>query len=282
MDINIATPEIKFSSLKDALLSLRALCIAYSGGVDSTFLLKAAYDALRGNVLAVTADSPAYPRREMEEAVKLAKEIGARHLVIVSNELEIRGFSENTADRCYLCKNDLFHKIKEEAQKQGITNVADGSNYDDRKDYRPGRKAAKETGVLSPLVDAGITKEDIRYLSKKLGLPTWNKPSLACLSSRIPYNEPITEEKLKRVEKAEAFLRSNGFTQIRVRHHNDLARIELVPEEISMLGNPELRMSIYTAFKAIGFTYVTVDIIGYRTGSMNEALEGVAINGQKS
>lgn len=267
------TAKRKLSDLKGILSSLKSLCIAFSGGVDSTFLLRIAKDTLGDDVLAVTATSPAYPRHELEEAINLARQIGARHLIISSNELDIAGFSENTTDRCYFCKNDLFRKMREEAVKYGIENIADGSNYDDQKDYRPGRKAAKELGVLSPLVEAGITKEDIRYLSKRLGLSTWNKPSLACLSSRIPYHEAITEEKLRRVEKAEAFLRGLGFTQFRVRHHNELARLEFTPEEMSLLSSAEVRSSIHAALKALGFTYVTVDILGYRTGSMNEVLE---------
>ncbi len=267
------TAKRKLSDLKGILSSLKSLCIAFSGGVDSTFLLRIAKDTLGDDVLAVTATSPTYPQHELEEAINLARQIGARHLIISSNELDIAGFSENTTDRCYFCKNDLFRKMREEAVKYGIENIADGSNYDDQKDYRPGRKAAKELGVLSPLVEAGITKEDIRYLSKCLGLSTWNKPSLACLSSRIPYHEAITEEKLRRVEKAEAFLRGLGFTQFRVRHHNDLARLEFTSEEMSLLSSAEVRSSIHAALKALGFIYVTVDILGYRTGSMNEVLE---------
>lgn len=265
--------ERKLSDLRGILSSLKSLCIAFSGGVDSTFLLKIAKDTIGDDVLAVTATSPAYPRHELEEAINLARQVGARHLIISSNELDIAGFSKNTTDRCYFCKNDLFQKMREEAVKYGIQNIADGSNYDDQKDYRPGRKAAKELGVLSPLVEAGITKEDIRYLSKGLGLSTWNKPSLACLSSRIPYHEPITEEKLRRIEKAEAFLRGLGFTQFRVRHHNELARLEFTPEEMPLLSSADVRSSIHAALKALGFIYVTVDILGYRTGSMNEVLE---------
>lgn len=280
MNADAVTPEIKFSMLKEALSALKSLCIAYSGGVDSTFLLKAAHDVLNGGVLAVTAASPTYPQSELDEAVKLASEIGARHIVISSNELDIEGFSNNTTDRCYFCKNDLFQKIRLEAERHGIPNIADGSNYDDRKDYRPGRKAAREMGVLSPLVEAGLTKEDIRYLSKMLELSTWNKPSLACLSSRIPYSEEITEEKLRRIENAEAFLRGLGFTQLRVRHHDGMARIELVPDEMLMLRSRELRSSIHSFFKSLGFTYVAVDIMGYRTGSMNEALSGTEKNAQ--
>lgn len=267
------TSERKLLRLRGLLSSLGSICIAYSGGVDSTFLLKVSKDVLGEKVLAVTATSPTYPQRELNEAIESAREIGVRHLLISSNELDIPGFSKNTANRCYYCKHDLFGKLKAEAGKHGIKTVADGSNYDDTKDYRPGRKAAGELGVRSPLCEAELTKNEIRYLSRELGLSTWNKPSLACLSSRIPYNERITEEKLKQVEEAEGFLRGLGFTQFRVRHHNDIARIELIAEEMSSLDDPEMRSAIDSALKSLGFTYVTVDLKGYRTGSMNEALE---------
>lgn len=265
--------ERKLLRLREVLSSLESICIAYSGGVDSTFLLRVSKDVLGENVLAVTATSPTYPQRELKEAIESAQKIGVRHLLISSNELDIPGFSENTTNRCYYCKHDLFQKLKAEAEKCGIKAIADGSNYDDTKDYRPGRKAAKELGVRSPLCEAGLTKNEIRYLSKELGLNTWNKPSLACLSSRIPYHEKITEEKLKQVEKAEGILRDMGFTQFRVRHHNDIARLEFIPEEMSSLNVSEMRLSIDRALKNLGFKYVTVDLKGYRTGSMNEVLE---------
>lgn len=269
----VKTSEIKLNHLKDFLFSLKAVCIAYSGGVDSTFLLKVAKNVLNDNILAITATSPTYPEHELKEAIALAQEIGVRHLIISSNELDIPGFSENNPSRCYYCKNDLFQKLKEEAEKYGISNIADGSNCDDKKDFRPGRKAAEELGILSPLIVAGLTKKDIRYLSRQLDLPTWNKPSLACLSSRIPYYETITEEKLNRIEKAEAFLRELGFTQFRVRHHDGLARIELITEEMSLLISNELRSSIYNVLKKLGFNYVTVDLLGYRSGSLNEVVK---------
>jgi uncharacterized protein len=265
--------ERKLLSLRGILSSLESICVAYSGGVDSTFLLRVSMDVLGENVLAVTATSPTYPKRELNEAIESAQKIGVRHLLISSNELDIPGFSQNTTNRCYYCKHDLFRKLRTEAQKCGIKTVADGSNYDDTRDYRPGRKAAKEIGVRSPLCEAELTKNEIRYLSKELGLSTWNKPSLACLSSRIPYNEKITEEKLRQVEEAEGILRNLGFTQVRVRHHNDIARIELVPDEMSSLNVYEMRLSIDSALKSLGFKYVTVDLKGYRTGSMNEVLE---------
>ncbi|MEK6673239.1 MAG: ATP-dependent sacrificial sulfur transferase LarE [Nitrospirota bacterium] len=271
-DVEERTRE-KLLNLKSILSSLGSVCIAYSGGVDSTFLLRVAKDVLKEKVLAVTATSPTYPQYELEEAMALANKIGVKHLVISSNELDIPGFSDNSTNRCYYCKNDLFRKLKEESERYGIKNIADGSNYDDTKDYRPGRTAAKELGVISPLCEAWLTKNDIRSLSKELGLETWNKPSLACLSSRIPYNEKITEDKLKQVEKAEGVLRSWGFTQFRVRHHNDIARLELISEEMSLLDNAELRLSIDSALKSLGFKYVAVDLLGYRTGSMNEVIK---------
>ncbi len=263
----------KLLRLQEVLCSLESICIAYSGGVDSTFLLRVSKDVLKENVLAVTATSPTYPHHELMEAIESAQKIGVRHLIISSNELDIPAFSENTTNRCYFCKHDLFQKLKAEAEKCGIKTIADGSNYDDTKDYRPGRKAAKELGVRSPLCEAELTKNEIRYLSRELGLSTWNKPSLACLSSRIPYNEKITEEKLKQVEEAEGMLRDLGFTQFRVRHHNDIARLEFMPDEMSLLKNPEIRLTIDSALKNLGFRYVTVDLRGYRTGSMNEVLE---------
>lgn len=272
-DIFLKTPEKKLNHLKEFLFSLKSICIAYSGGVDSTFLLKVAKDVLKDNTLAITATSPTYPHHELIEATELAKKIGVKHLIISSNELDIPGFSENNINRCYYCKNDLFQKLKEESEKYGISNIADGSNCDDQKDFRPGRKAAEELGILSPLIVAGLTKKDIRYLSRQLDLPTWNKPSLACLSSRIPYYETITEEKLSRIEKAEAFLRELGFTQFRVRHHDGLARIELITEEMSLLTSTELRSSIYNVLKQLGFSYVTVDLLGYRSGSLNEVVQ---------
>ena len=265
--------ERKLLRLKEVLSASESICIAYSGGVDSTFLLRVSKDVLGEKVLAVTATSPTYPGHELHEAIVAAQQMGVRHLLISSNELDIPGFSENTPDRCYYCKNDLFRKLKAEAEKYGIETVADGSNYDDREDYRPGRKAAKEIGVRSPLLEAELTKNEIRFLSRELGLSTWNKPSLACLSSRIPYHETITEEKLKRVEEAEGILRNLGFTQFRVRHHNDIARIEVIPDEMSALNAYDVRLSIDSALKSLGFTYVTVDLKGYRTGSMNEVLE---------
>lgn len=262
----------KYEKLKVILSNLESVAIGFSGGVDSTFLLKAAKDVLGDDVLAVTARSSTYPEREFLEAKEYAKNMNAKHEIIISEELDIEGFSKNPVDRCFHCKNELFSKIKEVASQKGYKYVVDGSNLDDEGDFRPGMKAAKELGVRSPLREAGLTKEDIRELSKDLDLPTWNKPAFACLSSRFPYGNEITKEKLSMVEKAEEYLRSLGITQIRVRHHENIARIEVDPRERRKFFDEELMDQIGETLKAIGFTYITLDILGYRSGSMNEVL----------
>lgn len=250
--------------------------IAFSGGVDSSFLVKVALDVLgKENVLAVTADSETYTRTELKEASNLAKNLGldGRHRIIHTSELKIKNFRENPANRCYYCKYELFSKLKRIARENKINYVLDGSNYSDQDDFRPGRKAINKLKIRSPLLEAELTKVEIRKLSKKLNLPTWNKPAFACLSSRIPYEEDITLEKLNRIEKAESFLRSLGFDQLRVRHHNKIARIELDQKEFKKLVDETLRSKIYASLKDLGFTYVTLDLLGYRTGSMNEVLK---------
>ncbi len=273
--------QIKFAQLKKNLKKMGKVLIAFSGGVDSSFLLKVALDTLgEENILAVTANSETYPGEELKDASNLAKDLGldGKHRTIKTSELKLKNFSENPQDRCYYCKSELFSKLKKIAQKNKISYVLDGSNYSDRKDFRPGRKALTELGIRSPLLESGLTKEEIRALSKKLKLPTWNKPALACLSSRIPYGEKITLEKLKRIEKAESFLKNLGFNQLRVRDHNNIARLELEPEEFKKLADVRLwriRKKIYDKFRGLGFTYVTLDLLGYRTGSMNEVLSTV-------
>lgn len=264
--------EMKLEKLKDMLKNLGSAVIAYSGGVDSTFLLKVAHDVLGDNVIAITAKSSTYPEREFNEAVSYIKDIGAKHIVIISEELEIEGFAKNPANRCYFCKKELFGKIWDVAKQHNINAVLDGSNVDDTGDYRPGMKAAAELHVISPLKEARLTKNDIRELSKKMNIPTWNKPSFACLSSRFPYGNEITESKLKMVESAEQFLLDNGFRQIRVRHHGDIARIEVSRDERAKFFDTELMDKVGEEFKKIGFKYVTLDLLGYRTGSMNEVL----------
>jgi uncharacterized protein len=262
----------KFEKLKQILKEVDSGAVAYSGGVDSTFLIKVAYDVLGDKVIAVTATSSTYPIREYNEAKKYIKEFGAKHITIESEELEIEGFAKNPVNRCYFCKTELFTKVRAEANKFGFKNVMDGSNFDDTSDFRPGMKAAKEQGVISPLKMAELTKKDIRELSKQLNIPTWNKPSFACLSSRFPYGKEITVAKLTMVDKAEQFLMDMGFKQLRVRHHDEIARIEVDPDERVRFFDLEIMDKIGNEFKKIGFKYVTLDIIGYRTGSMNEVL----------
>jgi uncharacterized protein len=264
--------DLKFQKLKDSLQDLGSVAIAYSGGVDSTFLLKVAADVLGNNVIAITAKSSTYPEREFKEAVKYIEGIGAKHIVIVSEELEIEGFAKNPVNRCYFCKKELFSKIRKVANDNDINAVLDGSNADDISDFRPGTNAAMELKVISPLKDAGFTKNDIRAMSKKLGVPTWNKPAFACLSSRFPYGNEITVEKLSMVERAEQFLMDLGFRQIRVRHHEDIARIEVNTEERDKFFDIKIMDKVANELKSIGFKYVTLDLLGYRTGSMNEIL----------
>lgn len=266
-------PHEKLEKLKEYLTSLESVVVAFSGGVDSSFLLKVAHDVLGSQVLAVTARSSTYPEREFNEAVAFAQQYGIAHKVILSEELEVEGFSSNPLNRCYLCKNELFTKIRQIADENHIKHVAEGSNQDDLSDYRPGLQAVAELSVVSPLRTAGLTKEEIRILSREMGLKTWSKPSFACLSSRFPYGQEITREKLAMVDKAEQYLIDLGFTQVRVRHHGDIARIELHPEELTDLVRRNLMQDIYSYFKSLGFTYAALDLKGYRTGSMNEKLQ---------
>ena len=246
---------------------------AFSGGVDSTLLLKVCSERIPSKLLAVTASSAIYPAGEIEGAVSLAKEFGVEHVVIRTDELRIPGFKENPPDRCYICKSALFSRLLDMAKERGIPWVFDGSNADDVGDYRPGRRAAKELGIRSPMEEAGLTKEDVRALAKALGLSNWNKPAMACLASRFPYGFEIAEDALRRVEKAERILRESGFrTSVRVRHHEDIARIEIGGEDFPRLLDQSVRTEIVTRFKALGYLYVTADLAGYRTGSMNETL----------
>lgn len=262
----------KYDVLKEYLRSLGSVAVAFSGGVDSTFLLKCAHDLLGDRVIAVTARSCSFPERELSEAKEFCRREGIRHVIVDSEELDIEGFSSNPRNRCYLCKRELFEKIREVAERNGIREIAEGSNIDDNGDYRPGLIAVAELGVRSPLRHANLTKQDIRELSRQLGLPTWDKQSFACLSSRFVYGEAITREKLGMVDKAEQLLLDMGFRQVRVRIHGTIARIEVLPEEIAGLVEEKNRTEISACFHALGFSYVSVDLDGYKTGSMNLTL----------
>ncbi len=262
----------KYSQLTEYLKSLGSVAVAFSSGVDSTFLLHAAKEALGDQVIAVTASSCSFPERELQETKAFCSEHGIQHFIVKSEELEIEGFSRNPVNRCYLCKHELFEKIRAIADERGIKEIVEGSNLDDDGDYRPGLKAVAELNIKSPLRSIGFSKEQIRILSKYLGLPTWNKQSFACLSSRFPYGEEITEKKLKMVDRAEQFLIDLGFDQLRVRIHDKIARIELAPSEFDRFMEEKIRRCVHEEFRKIGFDYIALDILGYRTGSMNETL----------
>lgn len=263
----------KWDQLKKYLEELGSAAVAFSGGVDSAFLLRAAKEALGEHVIAVTADSLLFPKRELQEAEEFVQREGIRHVIFEADELQIRGFCENPPDRCYLCKKDLFQKIKEIAGENGCAYVVEGSNTDDNGDYRPGLKAVEELEIKSPLRETGFSKEEIRLLSKRWGLPTWEKPSFACLASRFVYGEKITEEKLRMVDRAEQFLLERGFRQIRVRIHGNMARVEVMPEDFPRFLEEELRGELVKRFREYGFSYTAIDLQGYRTGSMNEVLQ---------
>lgn len=264
----------KYHRLKKILTEMKKVLVAYSGGVDSTFLLRVALDTLgRERVIAVTARSETYPSIELKAAKKMAEAYKARHIIIDSEELEIPGFKDNPPDRCYYCKKELFGKLRRIADGEGIKYILDGSNHDDLRDYRPGMKATKEFGVRSPLMESGLKKDDIRKLSKNLQLDTWDKPSFACLSSRFPYGKEITKEKLRMVDLAENYLRKLGFKQLRVRYHEDIARIELGQRDMEKIFKERsLLEKIVKRFKKIGYLYITLDLEGYQTGSMNKVL----------
>ena len=258
--------------LRASIRSLGSLVVAFSGGVDSSYLLKVAHEELGYNALGVTARSATYPEREYRQATDFAAQYGIRQLVIISEELDVEGFEDNPKNRCYLCKNELFEKILVVAKEQNLVHVAEGSNVDDLGDYRPGLQAVKEHGILSPLRQAGLTKNDIRFLSREMGLNTWNKQAFACLSSRFPYGTKITREKLSVIDRAEQLLIDLGFTQVRVRHHGDVARIELSEAEMPRFLESEIRNQVYDAYRSLGFSFTALDIRGYRTGSMNIGL----------
>jgi len=266
------TLDAKLERMRAIFAPMRSLIVAFSGGVDSTFVLKVAHDAIGDSVLALTTTSPTMPDEDRDSALAMARLIGARHLLVESNELEIPGYAANPLNRCYLCKHNLFTVCEAKAAELGIDEIVDGLNLDDLHDYRPGMRAASEKRVRHPLVEAEMTKADVRGLSRAMGLPTWDRPASPCLSSRFPYGTEITPDGLSKVAAGEKLLHSMGFAVARVRYHGDVARLELEQSEFARIFEPALRETIDREFKTIGFRFVAIDLKGFRSGSLNEGL----------
>jgi len=272
--VEIITSQEKLERVDSILRELEGVIVAFSGGVDSAFLCALANDALGERALAVTGRSVTLAQSEFEDAVKVAQQIGIRHQIVDTAEIEVNSFGNNPPNRCFYCKNELYSLLRSIAVKEGLPHIVDGSNADDSEDHRPGMKAARNLGVRSPFMEAGMGKAEIRKFSQEFNLPTWNKPAMACLSSRIPYGEKITPEKLSQVERAEAALRAIGFRENRVRHHGDVARVEIPHGEIAALFSNGLAEDMIRCIKEAGFIYVALDLEGFRSGSMNEMLSG--------